>query len=79
VWVCSYITATTLDSHDESLTRFVQQSRFDEKKAKFAEHTGLFLNKWFTGKTRWTDDEIRERGERFADVAVSRWIGLDGS
>ncbi|RMA41828.1 HNH endonuclease family protein [Rhodophyticola porphyridii] len=52
---------------------------FDEKKVKFAEHTGLFLNKWFTGKTRWTENEIRERGERFADLAVSRWVGLDGS
>ncbi|MFZ9949711.1 MAG: GmrSD restriction endonuclease domain-containing protein [Gemmobacter sp.] len=52
---------------------------FDEKKAKFTEHTGLFLNKWFTGKTQWTEDEIRKRGERFADVAVSRWIGLEGS
>lgn len=26
MWVCSYITATTLDSRSESLTGFVQQS-----------------------------------------------------
>ena len=50
---------------------------FDEKKAKFAEHTGLFLNKWFIGKTRWIENEIRERGERFADLAVARWVGLE--
>lgn len=50
---------------------------FEEKKAKFAEHTGLFLNKWFTGKTRWTENEVRERGERFANLAVSRWVGLE--
>ncbi|MDF3906942.1 flagellar basal body P-ring protein FlgI, partial [Paracoccus sp. AS002] len=28
-WVCSCIPATTLDSRDESLTRFVQQSRLN--------------------------------------------------
>ena len=50
---------------------------FDEKKAKFAEHTGLFLNKWFTGKTRWTENAIRERGERFADLAIMRCPSLD--
>ena len=49
---------------------------FPEKKAKFAEHTGLFLNKWFAGKTRWTEDEIRERGELLADRAIARWICL---
>ena len=50
---------------------------FDEKKAKFAEHTGLFLNKWFSNKTQWTEEEIRERGERLADLAVVRWVGLE--
>ena len=29
MWVCSYRTATTLDSRDESLTGFVQQSRLE--------------------------------------------------
>jgi len=50
---------------------------FAEKKAKFAEHTGLFLNKWFSDKPRWTEVEILERGERFADLAIARWAGLD--
>lgn len=50
---------------------------FDEKKANFAEHTGLFLNKWFSNKTQWTEEEIRERGERLADLAVARWVGLE--
>ncbi|WP_236852440.1 HNH endonuclease family protein [Celeribacter marinus] len=50
---------------------------FVEKKAKFAEHTGLFLNKWFSSKSQWTEEEIRERGERLADLAVARWVGLD--
>ena len=48
-----------------------------EKKAKFEEHTGLFLNKWFKGKPRWTEAEIRERGEKLADMAVIRWPGLE--
>ncbi|WP_371229859.1 DUF262 domain-containing protein [Roseovarius sp. 2305UL8-3] len=50
---------------------------FDEKKAKFEEHTGLFLNKWFSSKPQWTEEEIRERGERLADLAVARWVGLE--
>ena len=50
---------------------------FVEKKAKFAEHTGLFLNKWFSSKSQWTEEEIRERGERLADLAVARWVGLE--
>lgn len=50
---------------------------FDEKRTKFSEHTGLFLNKWFTGKTRWAEDEIQERGERLADLAVARWLSLE--
>ncbi|WP_170456044.1 DUF262 domain-containing protein [Ruegeria arenilitoris] len=52
---------------------------FDEKKAKFAEHTGLFLNKWFADKPQWTEAEIRERGEHFADLAIKRWLGLEGN
>ncbi|WP_299809815.1 DUF262 domain-containing protein [uncultured Roseibium sp.] len=50
---------------------------FDEKKAKFEEHTGLFLNKWFNGKSCWTENEIRERGESLADLATARWVGLE--
>ena len=50
---------------------------FGEKKAKFAEHTGLFLNKWFAGRSQWTENEIRERGERLADLAVTNWAGLE--
>ncbi|MDT8853753.1 DUF1524 domain-containing protein [Paracoccaceae bacterium Fryx2] len=50
---------------------------FSEKKAKFAEHTGLFLNKWFSERPQWTELEILERGERLADLAVARWAGLE--
>lgn len=46
---------------------------FLEKKGKFAEHTGLFLNKWFASHDRWTEDEIRQRGERLATLAGSIW------
>lgn len=47
------------------------------KKEKFEEHTGLFLNKWFMKKDRWTEMEIRERGERLADMATQIWIDLE--
>jgi len=50
---------------------------FDDKKTKFAEHSSLFLNKWFSAKQQWTEAEIRERGEKLADIAISRWIGLE--
>lgn len=49
---------------------------FADKQAKFAEHTGLFLNKWFAQPVRWTEMEIRERGERLAALAVKIWPGL---
>ena len=49
---------------------------FSEKKQKFAEHTGLFLNKWFIGHNRWTEDEIRQRSEHLATLAMSIWPGL---
>lgn len=49
---------------------------FADKQAKFAEHTGLFLNKWFTKPTRWTEVEIRERGEHLARLAITSWQGL---
>jgi hypothetical protein len=50
---------------------------FTDKQAKFAEHTGLFLNKWFAGQSRWTEVEIRKRGELLAALAVKIWPGLD--
>ena len=50
---------------------------FAEKKLKFAEHTGLFLNKWFANRDRWAEAEIRERGDRLAMLAKSIWPYLD--
>lgn len=49
---------------------------FTDKKAKFAEHTGLFLNKWFVEKAQWTELEIRQRGERLAILGSSIWPSL---
>ena len=50
---------------------------FDEKKDKFAEHTGLFLNKWFVTRDAWNEDDIRERGERLSDLAAQLWPSLE--
>ncbi|WP_208863754.1 DUF262 domain-containing protein, partial [Paracoccus marcusii] len=47
--------------------------RFLEKREKLEEHTGLFLNKWFLKRDSWDETDIRERGEAFADMAVSIW------
>jgi Protein of unknown function DUF262/Protein of unknown function (DUF1524) len=50
---------------------------FTEKKSKFEEHTGLFLNKWFGKYSHWTETEIRARGEHLATLAVSIWPHLE--
>ena len=50
---------------------------FKAKQEKFAEHTGLFLNKWFSKHEEWHEEKIRERGENLTAKAVKIWIGLD--
>lgn len=52
---------------------------FETKKAKFKEHTGLFLNKYFLEESRWTDVEIQERGEHLFALATKIWVGLEAS
>jgi hypothetical protein len=50
---------------------------FEEKKQKFSKHTGLFLNKWFHDRERWSEHEIRNRGEHLASLAVRIWPALE--
>lgn len=50
---------------------------FLEKRKKLEEHTGLFLNKWFLKKDRWNEAQIRERGLKFADMAMKIWPSLE--
>lgn len=50
---------------------------FADKQVKFAEHTGLFLNKWFAQHDRWAEGQIKQRGEHLATLAASIWPGLD--
>lgn len=50
---------------------------FSEKKKKFAEHTGLFLNKWFAAREIWNETSILERGEHLAKLAFPIWPYLD--
>lgn len=49
---------------------------FIEKKSKFDKHTGLFLNKWFTNKSKWTEDDICERGNHLANLAARIWPSI---
>jgi len=49
---------------------------FTEKKSRFNEHSSLFLNKWFSKKSKWTEVDIQERGKHLADLAVHIWPGL---
>ena len=46
---------------------------FSKKKEKFKEHTGLFLNKWFQNRDKWTEAEIEERGAALAEMAIKIW------
>jgi len=50
---------------------------FASKKAKFSEHTGLFMNKWFAHKANWSEAEIKERGEHLFEIARNIWPKLD--
>jgi hypothetical protein len=50
---------------------------FTDKQAKFAEHTGLFLNKWFAQPARWSEVEIQERGEHLSHYARKIWPNLE--
>ncbi|MFV1725898.1 DUF262 domain-containing protein [Phaeobacter sp. JH20_02] len=50
---------------------------FKKKKAKFKEHTGLFLNKWFEKHDQWTEAEIEERGVALAMLAIKIWPSLE--
>lgn len=49
---------------------------FAEKKEKFAEHTGLFLTKWFHKYDQWGEQEIRDRGMHLARLAIRVWPSL---
>jgi hypothetical protein len=51
-------------------------SSFIDKRDKYDEHTTLFMNKWFSKKSKWDEHDIRERGEHFAELALRRWPGL---
>ncbi len=50
---------------------------FTDKKEKYAEHTGLFLNKWFIRQNEWNEENIQERGQYFSEMAVNIWVGLE--
>lgn len=52
---------------------------FMQKREKFDEHTSLFLNKWFAKREAWTEHDIKERGEHFAEKALTIWPGLGSS
>lgn len=49
---------------------------FIQKREKYDAHTSLFLNKWFTKRVVWTEADIKERGENFAEKALTIWPGL---
>lgn len=49
---------------------------FLQKRGKFEEHTSLFLNRWFTNRSAWTEEDISARGEHLADKALAIWSGL---
>jgi hypothetical protein len=61
----------------DRLNMSVGKSGFTDKKEKFAEHTGLFLNKWFSDCEKWDEADIRLRSQHMAKLATTIWISLD--
>lgn len=51
-------------------------SGFADKRAKYEEHTTLYMNKWFLKKTTWTELDVRQRGEYLGGLALQRWCAL---
>jgi len=49
---------------------------FLDKRENFKQHTGLFLNKWFSNHEEWHEEQIRQRGEVLAEKAQKIWIGV---
>lgn len=49
---------------------------FSTKKKELANHSSLFLNRWFHNKESWAEKEILERGKHLADMAVEIWPSL---
>ena len=47
-----------------------------DKQAKFAKHTGLFLNTWFASRLTSMEADIAERGEHLFGLARLTWPGL---
>lgn len=62
-----------------SLNQSVGNTGFTEKKEKFDAHTGLFLNKWFSGKECWYESDIQERSQLLGQYALLIWPGLKTS
>lgn len=50
---------------------------FAAKKEKFANHTSLFLNKWFEQYGCWAESQIDERGRHLASLAKNIWPSLE--
>jgi hypothetical protein len=46
---------------------------FEAKKRELSKHSLLSLNQWITSKDIWTEQEIRERGNLLAELAIERW------
>ena len=61
---------TLRDSYQPENKDFLQ--RLEEcQKSPFS------LNRWFDNRDSWTEDDIRERGEHLANLAVQRWPGIE--
>ena len=60
----------------DSLNISMGNKSFSTKKKQLEKHSSLFLNRWFRDQERWTEVEIRERGNHLADMAVEIWPSL---
>lgn len=60
----------------DSLNISMGNKSFSTKKKELEKHSSLFLNRWFRDQERWTEVEIRERGNHLANMAIEIWPSL---
>lgn len=59
----------------QELNSAVSNGPFTEKRPEIAVQSALALNTYFQAETPWGEEQIKARGEKLADMALSIWPG----
>ena len=58
------------------LNHLIGNKSFSNKKRQFKKHGVLFLNRYFEDQETWYEDDIIERGNVLANLAIKIWPDL---